>query len=208
MNSSDNNPFIRYYIGSRSFLERSQALLSVFDDTEDVSALLGAALQLRFGIEARLHEYLSATLRQLGREKSRIREYTASDLLKRLTREDPRAEHATHVRITQEQAPFNSTGMSYTPITKDLATTYGRLSDVLHYSFFPKRPGWMVRARSSTGSVETLLDARDIVALGIEQLTLATRGTLLAHPRFTALVRDLDDSGGGDELGEPQADAT
>lgn len=207
MTSSESSPFIRYYIGSRGFLERSRALLRAFDDTEDVSALLGAALQLRFGIEARLHEYLSATLRQLGREKSRIREYTASDLLKRLTREDPRAERATHVRFTQEQAPFGSTDMSYTPVTKDLATTYGRLSDVLHYSFFPKRPGWMLRARSSTGSVETLLDARDIVALGIEQLALATRGTLLAHPRFTALVQELDDSG-SDESGGPQDDAT
>jgi hypothetical protein len=190
--SATQSSFIRYFIGARGFLDRARVALGEFDASEDVSALLAAALQLRLGIEARLNEYLTATLRSLGHENSKIKEYTATVLLKRLTGLNPRADHTMRLRITPEQGPPNTIQFDYTPVTEELARIHGRLGDMLHYTFFANREAWFVRTRTAQGRIVTLLDARDLVERGIVELAEATRGTLLAHRSFTELVEELE----------------
>jgi hypothetical protein len=49
----------RFETSSGAFLERAEALLAKFDETDDAALLIYAALELRNGIEARLWEYIN-----------------------------------------------------------------------------------------------------------------------------------------------------
>lgn len=107
MARSDSLPF-DYVIGARSFLARARSALAEFDAEAKPEDLLRAALELRFGIEARLFEYINASLSQLHQEPKRIKEYSATELLARLTRLDPQAGRPIAVKITSEQTGVSS----------------------------------------------------------------------------------------------------
>jgi hypothetical protein len=155
---------------------------------------MAAALELRYGIEARLDDYLRATLKQLGREDSPIAEFRASKLLKLLVKANPRAKGRSSVRFSNT-ASGSVSGFEYTPVTAELAKLHGTLGELLHYKFFATRKAWMVKQRSQGRSIETALDARDLVERGQNLLAEACRGTLLANAGFTSQVSKILESG-------------
>ena len=81
---TDKPPFFVYDIPSASFAARAQAQLERFDAGHPDS-LFYAALELRTGIEARLHEYISAA------DPGRVKDYDAKKLMAKLRR---RSKHA------------------------------------------------------------------------------------------------------------------
>lgn len=149
-----------------------------------------SALELRFGIEARLDVYLRATLKQLGQENSTIAEYRASKLLKQLVKANPHASGGRSVRFTSNETG-SVTQFEYTPVSPELAKLHGTLGELLHYKFFSTRKAWMVKQRSNRGRLETALDARDLVERGQGWLAEACRGTLLSSSSFTSSVEKL-----------------
>lgn len=168
-------------------MTRGRAALARFDDTEDVSALLQAALELRFGIEGRINDYLTAELRRRGRTDVSTSEFRATRLLKLLLRENPKASSQSRVSITSDSSG-KSTHLSYTPVIPELASIHGKLGNILHFTFFSTRAAWMVRQRSTRGKLETALDARDLVDRGLYLLEEATKGTLLTNNVFAESV--------------------
>jgi hypothetical protein len=62
----------QYPAHARAYLDRAKQLLINFDTESDVSSLFFAALELRFGIEARLYTYIDATYDLMGLYKSNI----------------------------------------------------------------------------------------------------------------------------------------
>ena len=190
-------PFYRYPATSRAFLARAKEALSRFDREDDVDAFFECAMHLRFGIEARLHEYLDAALKDLGRDPSKVSEYVASKLLKRHVSADPRAEFGGSVRITSEDTG-DSSALAFTPVSRELASIHGKLGGFLHFSFFRSNPDWHFRSASRDDQVRSLPDYRKILDQGIVELTRSTSGLLLSHPRFTEVVDDIIAARGDD----------
>ena len=184
------DPLFRYPATSRAFLARAKETLATFDSEGSVSSFFTTALLLRFGIEARLFEFLDATLDQMGKKQEVGSEYVASKLLKRLVEENLRAESDVAVRITSERTG-ESTTLGFTPVSRELASMHGKLGGLLHFSFFRNNPDWYVRTESSGQNARTLLDHRRLLDQAISELTRATAGTLLSHPRFEQTVADV-----------------
>jgi len=178
-------------ISSHAFLQRARTALSAFDAESRVDALFNAALELRFGIEARLYEYIGGALSTLHQPARRIKDYSATRLLAVLTELDPHAGGRVALRITSDQTG-HATELHYTPVTKELAAVHGKLGGLLHYTYFANNEMWYFRRRFD-GAGQTLLNARDLVQQGIEQLAQATAGSLLAPPRFTEVVAALNE---------------
>ena len=147
---------------SRAFLARAKQRASegTLDD------LLHAALDLRLGIEARLHEYHDAaeevaTLKKRGWQVSGLerginRAYQLGDKIASLEIQDPTSKEVRERFL-------------YTPVSKRTRQIAERLGDYLHYTerFRPHDEKWV------TG-------LRDLVNDGIAGLTAATTGTLLS----------------------------
>jgi hypothetical protein len=188
------NGIYRWLAASRAFLGRARDSLKAFDEQDDVEQLFVAALMLRFGIEARLFEYIEAELPVETRQADvqRISEFAASRLLNRLTELNPRAAHgSTHV-FRADDKPEAAFGFRYTPVTKELASIHGKLGGLLHFNYFKGNPHWYADSRNSqTGS--TILNSRDLIAEGIAELTKATEGTLLNNPSFASALANLRD---------------
>jgi hypothetical protein len=157
-----------------------------FYNEGDVDGFFACALHLRFGIEARLHEYLDSTLKSLGQDPAKVGEYVASRLLKRLVEADPRAQFDGGVRITSEQSGKSST-LLFTPVSRELASIHGKLGGILHFSFFRR----YIQTTTRDEKFRTLLDYRNLLDQGISELTYATSGRLLSHPRFKEIVTNI-----------------
>ena len=179
-----------YLAHAHAFLTRAQEALAAFDSNDDVGALLQAALELRFGIEARLYQYIDAELGNTSTGRNRIKEYSATKLLAQLTGLNPKAASLSILRITSEQDGSSST-LYYTPVTRELAQIHGQLGNLLHYSYFWQNPHWFLKRRLSGPGLPALLHARDLVAKGIGELQKATSGSLLNNPVFKAAVEKL-----------------
>ncbi len=184
-------PLFRYQATSHAFLARGKEALAQSDSEGSVDSFFAAAMFLRFGIEARLFEYLDATFRALGTAPRPSAEYVASKLLKRLVEADPRAAFDGGVRLTSEKTG-QATSLHFTPVTKELATLHGKLGGLLHFSFFRQNPDWPLRV-NSRNPPRTLLDYRDLLVRTVDELTRATSGRLLSHPRFAEIVSDIVD---------------
>jgi hypothetical protein len=185
----------RWGVASRAFLARSREALAAFDERDDVQQLFIAALMLRYGIEARLFEYIEAELPPETRKQDiqHISEFTATTLLARLTSLNPRVGQETTFVLHPEQESGQSVAFRYTPVTKSLAKLHGRLGGLLHFTYFRKNPYWFVAERSSDRRNQTLLDTRDLLARGIEELAQATAGDLLTNPEFAKAVGVIRD---------------
>ena len=187
-------PLYRYQATSHAFLARAKEAISRFDNEGEVDGFFIAAMHLRFGIEARLHEYLDSTLKALGQDPTSVSDYVASKLLKRLVAADPRAEFDGGVRWTSKRTE-KSTTLIFTPVSPELASIHGKLGGFLHFSFFRNNPEWYIRTTSHDEMIRTLLDHRKLLDQAISELTRATSGRLLSHPRFTKIVEDIIDEG-------------
>jgi hypothetical protein len=175
---------------SYAYLARARKALAQFDADLDATHLFVAALELRFGIEARLFEYIDAAIDRNPEQRMRFKDYSATKLLARLTMENPRAQEVSYSRLTCEQTG-QSSGFAYTPVTRELASIHGQLGNLLHFTYFWQNPHWYLNRRLESPGLPTLLHARDLVALGIDGLAYATSGNLLNHPSFKISVDEL-----------------
>lgn len=190
MNQTDNWRF-DFPTQAAAFLWRSHEALKKFDANEDAADLLGAAMHLRLGIEARLFEYLDVALRELNQPRSKISKYRAQDLLARLTSVAPGAAHPAGLRLSPDDGGESSV-MFFTPVTKELAGVHARLGTFLHYPYFWNEDNWYLRRRINDGrGWPTLYHVRDFIEAGIQELNRACSGTLLSHPVFRVAVEEL-----------------
>lgn len=182
----------RYDVRSRAFLERAGKALETFKSEGDVEQLLTAALMLRYGIEARLFEYIEVALPPATRQADlrKISEHAASDLLRKLTGLNPAATRQVTVRISPSDNPTAEIGFRYTPVTDSLARIHGKLGGLLHFNFFTRNPYWYATTRAQSPG-KTVLYAQDLIEQGIVELNEATRGTLLAVPQWQPVVDQL-----------------
>jgi hypothetical protein len=184
------HPFLRFNIGARSFLGRSKAHLAEFEKTEAVERLLYAALDLRFGIEARLNEYLQPALKSIGKDRKDVSEYVATKLLKRLLTIDPDAGRAKTLRITSEQSG-QPTVLQFTPVSARLAAIHGQLGELLHFKFFTNNECWLMRKPLGGNPHCSVADYVGLLKEGIGELEHATSGTLISNPMFKRLVEEV-----------------
>src|SRR5216117_4061431 len=97
------DPFYRPEWHSSAFLARARREPERFD-AGAAEALFYAALELRFGIEARIYDYLRATYQSLGRDPESVTGYEVKKLLGALTRAAPSAALSAYLSITNEQS--------------------------------------------------------------------------------------------------------
>jgi hypothetical protein len=189
---TDSYPFFRFPTGARAFLTRATEHLARFEHEDAVESFFYAALELRFGIEARLNEYLASALKSVGRDSKSINEYVATKLLKRLVAIDPNAGRATTLRISSE-SDGSSTVLQFTPVSPRLAAIHGQLGELLHYKFFINNEHWVVRKPLGGDPHRSVADFVPLLKEGIAELQSATSGLLLGNPSFTELVQKIVD---------------
>lgn len=187
---SELDPFFRFQTHSRAFLARARENLARFEMDGQVQDFYYAALELRFGIEARLNEYLSPALKRIGKEPKDVPDYVASKLLNRLAAIDPTSEQQTTLRFTSEQTG-NSLVAHYTPVSRRLAAIHGQLGELLHYKFFVNNEHWLLRKLLGGNPHRSIPDFVMLLNEGMAELEQATVGKLLGNPKFTALVDEV-----------------
>lgn len=183
-------PFLRFPTGARVFLSRAGEHLARFEREEVVESFFYAALELRFGIEARLNEYLGPALKSIGQDSKSTTEYVATKLLRRLISIDPDAGRSSTLRITRDQ-DGHSMEMQFTPVSQRLAVIHGQLGELLHYKFFINNEHWADRKPLGGNPHRSIADFLPLLKEGIAELQLATSGSLLSNPRFTELVQQV-----------------
>jgi hypothetical protein len=152
-----------YGTASRDYLARAQALRA----SGRPESLLYAGLEIRCGIEARLHEYLA------GAAKVAI---VKRDLwqIRHLAREVESA-FDVHTKAVVITFSHPETGekmkIEYTPVTPELRKIGEKLGDFLHFT--------PAHGATTARFIERLAS---VVDLGISGLAFATRGTLLGPP--------------------------
>lgn len=184
------HPLLRFPTSARAFLARAGEHLARFEREEAVESFFYAALELRFGVEARLNEYLGPALKSIGRDSKSTTEYVATKLLKRLISIDPDAGRPSTLRITSEDNG-HSMVMQFTPVSQRLAAIHGQLGELLHYKFFINNEHWVVRKPLGGNPHHSVADFLPLLKEGIAELQLATSGTLLSNLRFTQLVQQV-----------------
>lgn len=191
-------PFIRFATGSRAFLARAIEHLAAYDRSEKLEHFFYAALELRFGIEARINEYLTPVLEQRGQSNEDVAHFAVSKLLKRLVEFEPDAEREASITVIPEQGGKSST-FHFTPVSKRLAAIHGQLGELLHFKFFVNNKHWLIRKPLGGQPHRSVADFLPLLCEGIEELRYATSGGLLTHFRFTQIVndvlRDIDEGG-------------
>lgn len=184
------NPFFQYQAHSHAFLARAREHLARFEMDGQVQNFFYAALELRFGIEARLNEYLAPALEAIGKEPKDMPEHVATRLLTKLATIDPTSEQPATLRFTSEQTGDSSVA-HYTPVSRRLAAIHGQLGELLHYKFFVKNEHWLLRKPLGRKPHRSIPDFVALLNEGVAELELATSGTLLGNPKFTALVEEV-----------------
>lgn len=186
-----NYPLVRFHVSARAFLERAREQIAAFRaDNDETQSLFYAALELRFGIEARVSEYLETAMKELGRDASEINDYVATKLLQKLIQIEPNYERAGVLVITNGQSG-HQTVHEFTPVTRELAKLHGKLGELLHYKFFLNNKDWQLKEPMGGQPNRSIGDFADLVDDGITQLAEATRGKLLSHMRFTEIVSEV-----------------
>jgi hypothetical protein len=183
-------PFFRFATGSRAFLARATEHLRIFEQDETLEHFFYTALELRFGIEARLNEYLIPALKAIGKDRKSISDYVASRLLKQLISIDPDAGSPSTLRITCEQ-DGHSMVMQFTPVSRRLAAMHGQLGELLHFKFFTNNEHWMVRKPLGGQPHRSVVDYLPLLKEAITELQQATSGSMTSNPRFTTLVEEV-----------------
>jgi len=145
--------------------------------------LFYAALELRFGIEARLYEYIDATCQSLGVLSEERKEYAGTLLLKRLLRLDSDA--GKEMTITIGDGSGVGVSLAYTPVTSVLAQMHGQLGGMMHVTFFRQNQDWSALAPTGAYGRQSLVFYRRFLGEVDVALAEATRGTMLMNPLFT-----------------------
>jgi hypothetical protein len=188
---TESSPFYNFQAHSRAFLARAQENVARFENEGELQFFFYAALEIRYGVEARLNEYLAPALKTIGKQLKDVPEYVASKLLKRLVAVDPTSEQQSTLRVTSEPSGNSSFVGVYTPVSRRLAAIHGQLGELLHYKFFVNNEHWMLRKSLGGNPHKTIPDFLELLKEGITELEQATSGRLLENPKFTELVQEV-----------------
>lgn len=171
---TDKPPFFLYDIPSGSFAERAQMQLKRFDEGHPES-LFYAAFELRTGIEARLHEYISAA------HPSRVKDYDAQKLMAKLRRRSKHADTAFRLHF-RSPSGLSSTVLTYEPVTPMLIDAHAKLGDLLHFNFFRSNPDWFytVSLVEHDPPSKSLVDVRKWLGEVVAELERVANSTLLS----------------------------
>lgn len=151
-----------YPIGGQEHLQRALKLLK----GGSVAELLYAALELRLGTEARQAQYA----RNWDHIPKRYREsYRTTEVGKALEAAFNVGDDV--VIITEQWANGRSFEFMFTPVSRELRQVCEQLGNFLHF------PGWWKAYPDN--AVEWQKRLRELVALGVVHLMLATKGELL-----------------------------
>jgi len=185
---------LRHLVGFSHSLDRARNHLKRFDEG-NYEYLFYAALELRMGLENRLYDYISASIKDNKKFSKQIKEYSASKLLKILSEIDPNALIPASLAIYPmgKEPGFLK---EFIPIMKKHAEYYGKLNALLHYKFFRDNDFWFLNERTNNKShPKTLLDYRDFLEEVLKEFEILNEGTLTAHPiiRFEKIFSDLDE---------------
>jgi hypothetical protein len=158
-----------------------------FDETEDAACLFYAALEMRYGIESRLYEYIDAACNTLKVTSEEKKEYAATRLLKKLVSMIPDAEEPVTLIISVAGSQ-HGIGYRNTPVTRKLAQMHGMLGEALHFAFFRRNPQWYYRDSIAEYGQRSLTDLRRFLGEVETELAEAVSGQLRGCPQFTASV--------------------
>lgn len=136
--------------------------------TLDPARLFYAALELRCGVEARLHEYRNA----IRSGKNTDNTWQVRLLMRDIERFTDKVDKPITVRF-HNQDSGKSISLGYVPIPDELKTIAGRLGDYLHCVN-------VARLRK----IEFWTEFRSLTDRGITLLSKAVSGHLLAPPMF------------------------
>ena len=191
---------LKFKIGLSHSIERAKKLLEAFDEGK-YECLFYAALELRMGLEGRLYAYIRASDNSNNKVLKRIKECSATKLLKMLSEIDPNALIPSDLAIYPKG---ESSGFlkKFVPITKKHVEYYGKLNAMLHFKFFKDNDFWFLKDRLNNKShSKTLLDYRDFLREVLSELEKLSQGTLNAHPsiRFDRILKEMDNK---NNLGE------
>ena len=186
-----NYPYFAYHIDAWSCVERAQKQLQLFDEGNPES-LFYAALELRMGIEARLLEVLRVLLRDNNRPAEEIKAYQPKILLGRISELDENAFHQITLTIWIPGSQ-NRTVLQFIPVTKELASDYGKVGNLLHATFFESNKDWFAKRRLwPEYHTKSLADYRDILGDIAKRLEKACNGSLITPPSFLKFFDELN----------------
>jgi hypothetical protein len=185
------SPYFFHPTDSGSFAERAQKQLQLFD-TGNPESLFYAALELRMGIEARLLQVLRGLLRANNNPPEKIKEYSPNVLLGKIADLDENAFQPITL-IFGKQGSQNRAVLQFIPVTKELASDYRKVGNLLHVTFFESNKDLFAKQRLwpeyNTGS---LIDYRDILGDIAKPLEQASSGDLIAPPSFIKFFDELN----------------
>jgi hypothetical protein len=180
------NPFFKYDIDSLSFVERAEVQLRLFDTEENISSLLYAALELRLGIEALLHERLDAAHAVESTKRTSQKGYVPKKLRGELIKLRPDAGEKSEVLIGRKGSSEVSS-FQYAPVTEQLTVMLGKLGDLLHFSLFYSATEWFVKKPIDTASKETLISRRLWLQEVCDELRKCSSGDMVLPMRIRHL---------------------
>lgn len=175
-------PYFKYDIDSLSFLARAEEQLQLFDEQENVSCLLYAALELRMGIESKLHESLDAASHSRERCTTSKKEYNAKKLLTELLKVRPDAKEESFV-IFGREGSMKRMGLRFIPVTLKLAQMHGKIGRLLHFPMFNVTTEWYVKNPVDVESKDTLKSDRQLLGEVCEELKKCSSGDLILPMR-------------------------
>jgi hypothetical protein len=173
-------------------VERAQKHLQLFDEGLP-EGLFYAAFELRMGIEARLFDGLDSLRRANGLPPDEnITKYNPRELFNKIAKIDENALQPLTLTIGIPGGKAVSI-MQYMPVTKTLAEDWGRMSQLLHYTFFADNPDWYAKRRlKDEYGLMSLADYRDMLGDIARRLEEASSGDLIAPPTFIKFFDELN----------------
>ena len=182
------DPFFEYEGDVHRFLRRAREQLRNFDKG-NIESLFYAALELRFGIEARLYVALDSTFALNYTPLEKTKEHAATKLLKRLLNLEPHAGRAWKLKVELVETGEQIAILQYTPVTQELAKMHGQLGELLHFTFFRNKRNWyhwLIKQRMREKSAQSLVEVRQFLEDVACALEAATHGEIgmFKFPQF------------------------
>jgi hypothetical protein len=165
---------VTYGIHSSNYLERARRRL----EEQTLEGLFYAALELRFGIEARLQQYREA-LSEITRQKLR-KEWQVPRLAADLEKAFSMGDKIVEITVIDPVSQVPRAVFLYTPVNTTLQTMAGKLGGILHCQSEYRRtddPWWK--------------DTRDFLEQVCSELSKANRGTLLCVPLLNRATKQF-----------------
>lgn len=187
------DPFFEREGDPDRFLRRAREQLRNFDKG-NIESLFYAALELRFGIEARLYVALDSTLALNHTLPGNSKEYAATKLLKKLLNLEPHAGRAWKLTVELVETGEQIAVLRYTPVTQELAKMHGQLGELLHFTFFRNRRNWfhwLTKQRMREKSAQSLVEVRQFLEDVACALEAANQGEIrmFKFPQFREWVK-------------------